>query len=104
MNNHSEKAIHQAHDRYFRGAMDDKEVAFSFIRAHLPTNLVEQIDPSSLQLIKESFIEHDLREFITDVTYSATFNKEPGYLYFIMSMGVRLIFFTKLSKTRFFIS
>ncbi len=76
--------IFKAHDRYFRGAMDDVDVAMSCIRAHLPVELVAQIDPESLQVMKGSFIEEDLREKITDVTYRATFRGERGYVYFLI--------------------
>ena len=79
-----DKTIHKAHDRYFRGVMDDKEVALSFISAHLPPEIVSQIDPNSLVLMKESFIGVNLSEFITDVVYSATINNEPGYVYTLM--------------------
>lgn len=82
--NNSKRSIRKAHDRYFRGAMDDQEVALSFVRAHLPKELVAQIDPHSLVLVKESFIEENLQEFITDVVYKARFHEHPGYLYFLM--------------------
>ncbi|MBX9577546.1 MAG: Rpn family recombination-promoting nuclease/putative transposase [Chthoniobacterales bacterium] len=85
MNKQSEdQKLFKAHDRYFRGAMDDPDVAMSCIRAHLPPEIVAQIDINSLQLMKGSFIEGNLREKITDVLYKATIDGEAGYIYFLI--------------------
>ena len=85
MNKQSEdQKLFKAHDRYFRGAMDDPDVAMSCIRAHLPPEIVAQIDINSLQLMKGSFIEGNLREKITDVLYKAIIGGEKGYIYFLI--------------------
>ena len=85
MNKQSEdQKLFKAHDRYFRGAMDDPDVAMSCIRAHFQPEIVAQIDSNSLQLMKGSFIEANLREKITDVLYKATIDGEEGYIYFLI--------------------
>lgn len=62
-NNSSQKKIKNPHDRFFRGAMSDPEVALAFIRRYLP-HLVEEMDPDSLHLMQASFIDEELREHI----------------------------------------
>ena len=85
MNKQSEdQKLFKAHDHYFRSAMDDPDVAMSCIRAHLPAEIVVQIDVNSLQLMKGNFIEGNLREKITEVLYKATIDGEKGYIYFLI--------------------
>jgi len=73
-----ENSIHKAHDRTFKAAMSDLRVARDFLTYHLPITVKEKIDLNTLQLCKESFIDPELRELITDMLYSADFKGQNG--------------------------
>lgn len=77
--NQSQKIINP-HDRFFRGAMSDPEVALDFLKRYLPKKIFKQIDLGSLQLMPQSFINETLREFITDVPFKVSFQGKPGYI------------------------
>ena len=70
--------IHKAHDRAFKASMSDLRVAKDFLSHHLPETVKEKIDLDTLQLHKESFVDPELRELITDMLYSADFKGEDG--------------------------
>jgi predicted transposase/invertase (TIGR01784 family) len=81
-----ESQIHKAHDRTFKAAMSDLRVARDFLTHHLPVTVKDKIDLNTLQLCKESFVDPELRELITDMLYSADFKTqqdttEKAFLY-----------------------
>ena len=78
--NHTKK-ITNPHDRFFRGAMSDPEVALAFIKRHLPSEIIGKMELSSLQLMPGSFIEEDFSESLTDVLYKVSVDGKPGYIY-----------------------
>lgn len=80
-NKNSDKKITNPHDRFFRGAMSDPEVALAFIKRHLPSETVKKMDLSSLQLMPGTFINEDFSESSTDVLYKVFVDGKPGYIY-----------------------
>jgi recombination-promoting nuclease RpnB len=73
-----ENSVHKAHDRAFKAAMRDLRVARDFLIHYLPLVIKDKIDLSTLQLCKESFVDPELRELITDMMYSADFKGQDG--------------------------
>ncbi len=71
------------HDKLFRKALENPIVAQEFFAAHLPSHIKSIIDPSSLRMEKESFVEQSLRGSISDVLFSVKFSNEQGYLYLL---------------------
>src|SRR3990167_10807176 len=72
------------HDNYFRAAMSNTKVAREFFEQHLPSNIKKALDFTTLQIKKESFIDDKLKLQITDLLFSAEFNRQPGYLYLLV--------------------
>jgi len=69
------------HDRTFRKAMRDMDVAQEFLAQHLPQDIQKAIDKGSLQIRdSSSFIDERLLEKLTDVLYEVRFDGEPGYV------------------------
>ncbi|MFI0347879.1 MAG: Rpn family recombination-promoting nuclease/putative transposase [Chthoniobacterales bacterium] len=80
----SEKKIHAVHDLFFRKTMSNPRVALEFFETHLPPEIFAMLDSDSLNITKESLIDHELREYITDVLYQASFQGKEGYLYLLV--------------------
>jgi predicted transposase/invertase (TIGR01784 family) len=81
----NKKSIHKAHERAFKSAMQDLRVAQDFFMHHLPVAVREKIDFSTLKLHRETFIDPELKELISDMLYSAEFKidhqKQRIFLY-----------------------
>ena len=94
--------INNVHDKYFKTAMSDLQVAKEFMRQHLPTEVLSATDLSTLTLQKESFIEQDLQQMLSDVLYQAKINGTDGYIYLLaehQSTSDRLMAFRLLRYT-----
>ena len=72
------------HDQLFRKSLENPIVAYELLQAHLPQEVLEIIDTSTLKLEKESFIEPDLSASIADVLFSVKFNDTDGYIYLLL--------------------
>lgn len=72
------------HDRFFKAMMSQPEVIQEFFHTHLPADLKQQLDFSSLHLQKESFLDDALRLSAVDLLYKATLKGEPGFFYILI--------------------
>ncbi len=75
------KVIHNPHDKFFRRALSDPRVAKEFFSFHLPPAIKNSVNLDSLQLRKDSYIDEHLKLSLTDMLFSVSFQKRPGYLY-----------------------
>ena len=71
------------HDGFFKGSMKKIEVAQAFFSHHLPTELLQQIELSTLQLCDGSYIDEELRASMSDILYSVAIGQEKGYLFLL---------------------
>ncbi|MFN3983631.1 MAG: Rpn family recombination-promoting nuclease/putative transposase, partial [Caldilinea sp.] len=55
------------HDKFFKEMLTQPEAARSFLRDFLPPSVVEQLDLSRLQVVKDSFIDETLQEHFSDL-------------------------------------
>ena len=76
--------IKTPHDLFIRAAMAHREVAREFFEQNLPANIRAVVDLETLQLKKESYVDEDLSEVISDLLFSVDFNKRKGYLYLLV--------------------
>ena len=72
------------HEQLFRKALENPMVANELIEAHLPKDVLDIMDMSSLKPEKESFVEADLTNSVSDVLFSAKFNGNNGYIYLLL--------------------
>lgn len=76
------------HDKLFRKALENPIVAYEFIEAHLPQEILSILDVKTLKLEKESFVKPDLTDSISDVLFSCKLdnagNSEDGYIYLLL--------------------
>ena len=76
------------HDKLFRKALENPIVAYEFIEAHLPQDILQILDTKTLKLEKESFVEPDLTGSISDVLFSCKMDSaqdcNDGYIYLLL--------------------
>jgi predicted transposase YdaD len=73
--------IHQPLDKFFKEAMSYPSIAEHFFKAHLPPELLNQVDFDTLQLCQNNFITKAYRAREADVVYSMSLAGQPAYFY-----------------------
>jgi len=72
------------HDKFFRETFSRQEVARDFVKYHLPPEVVILLDPDSLEISKDSFIDPALEEHFSDLLYQVKLNDgQPLYIYLL---------------------
>ncbi|NOT61340.1 MAG: Rpn family recombination-promoting nuclease/putative transposase [Acidobacteria bacterium] len=59
--------IPNPHDRFFKELFSQRETAADFVRHYLPEAFVAQLDLTRLTIVKESFIDEELRQYFSDL-------------------------------------
>lgn len=72
------------HDRFTRAMMTNKKVSREFFELHLPENIKQKVDFSTLELQKDSFIDDELRLNIADLLYQVKIEDQDGYFYILL--------------------
>jgi predicted transposase/invertase (TIGR01784 family) len=60
-------ALPNAHDRFFKELFSQLDTAVDFVRYYLPEHLIVAIDLTSLEIVKESFVDEELRQYFSDL-------------------------------------
>ena len=76
--------ISHPHDKMFQKAMHEPKAARSLIENHVPEEIKNLIDMSTLKVEKDSFIDDDFKKYACDVLFSAKFGNRDGYLFFLL--------------------
>lgn len=74
-------AVKNPHDRFFKKIMGEKEQAVSFIENYLPEAIVKEMKLDSLDLLKDTFVSEDLKEFYSDLIYKVELKGNDAYIY-----------------------
>ncbi len=69
------------HDALFKQFMTHPETAKDLLDIHLPAELRDICDLTTLKLESGSFIEESLRPYYSDVLYSLKTSQGEGYVY-----------------------
>lgn len=74
--------INNPHDRFFKEVFSRPDVAAGFLHQYLPEAVSAEIDVSTLQLRKDSFIDPDLQQQFADLLYSVRLSdNHPAWVY-----------------------
>lgn len=76
--------VHQPHDKFFRTMMANKQVARSFLEAHLPSDLLKRVDLNNIEVQPRSYINDVGKETAVDVLFKTTIDGKEAYIYFLM--------------------
>ncbi|UUM20751.1 Rpn family recombination-promoting nuclease/putative transposase [Mycoavidus sp. SF9855] len=72
--------ISHPHDKFFKGSLKEKQIALDFLKAHLPADIYQQLDLSTLRAIDKSYVSAELREVHSDMVYACQINGKAGYI------------------------
>ncbi|MFP3012223.1 MAG: Rpn family recombination-promoting nuclease/putative transposase [Rickettsia sp.] len=72
------------HDALIRKALENPIVAKEFFEMHLPRQIKAMFSSHTLKMEKESFVEADLKNSISDILFSAKFKDDIGYLWVLL--------------------
>lgn len=72
------------HDALIRKAFENPIVAKEFFEMHLPKEIQALFSSHTLKMEKESFVEPNLQNSISDILFSAKFNDNIGYLWILL--------------------
>jgi predicted transposase/invertase (TIGR01784 family) len=71
------------HDKLFREIWSDKAVAADYLQNNLPDAVLKLIDLNTIEIAKDSFIEKELKDYLSDLLYKVDLAGNPGYVYFL---------------------
>ncbi|MEZ4526955.1 MAG: Rpn family recombination-promoting nuclease/putative transposase [Desulfobacterales bacterium] len=71
------------HDRFFRETFSRREIASGFLETYLPEEIRSQLRLDTLEIVKDSFVDKELREHYSDITYTVRFRDMRLYLYLL---------------------
>ena len=72
------------HDKFFKAMFSRIDVARDFLLRYLPPEITNLLEPDSIALTKDSYIDHALREQFSDLLYTAKCKTNDDlYLYLL---------------------
>ena len=75
--------IKNPHDTLFKRTLGDKEVAKDFLENYLPDNILKEVDLTTINIAKDSFVDKELEESFSDILYNVNINERDGYIYLL---------------------
>lgn len=75
--------ISNPHDHLFKETFSDLEVVEQFAKHYFPEQLLRIIDISTLEPLKDSFVQESLSSAYSDLLFSAEIGERKGYVYFL---------------------
>ena len=71
------------HDKFFKELLSHKDGARDFFIHYLPREILKLLDLKGIEIVKESFIEKELKEYFSDLLYKVSLSESPAYLYML---------------------
>ena len=75
--------IQNPHDAFVKEVFSHKEQAEDFLRNYLPQDICRLINFDSLTLVKNSFVDEDLKKYFSDLLYEVQLSSRPGFIYLL---------------------
>jgi predicted transposase/invertase (TIGR01784 family) len=82
--------IYFSHNNFFDTFFDEKEVAESFLKEYLPVEITRDLDFTTLQIDKQSFVDKKLLKHLSDTLYHIRYQKNPAFVYFLFEHKSRV--------------
>jgi predicted transposase/invertase (TIGR01784 family) len=76
--------IHTPHDKLFKRSMCIPEVAKDFLNMHLPDNLKNEIDYTTIEILPETFIDESLSHHQVDALFKVRCNGSDLLIYVLV--------------------
>lgn len=75
--------VNNPHDKFFKQVLGDRKTAKDFLTNYLPQDLLSTIELDSLEIQKDTYIDEELREQLSDILYTVKIKGKKGYIYFL---------------------
>jgi predicted transposase YdaD len=76
--------IQNIHDAFFKQALSDPEMAGTFLREHLPTELSELLSPEPPEPVPGSFVDEELRRHHSDLLFRVRLKSGAGAFAYVL--------------------
>ncbi|GAB6163570.1 Rpn family recombination-promoting nuclease/putative transposase [Desulfothermus naphthae] len=97
------KYIQNPHDAFVKEVFSHKEQAEDFLKNYLPQDICRLIDFDSLSLVKDSFVDEELKEHFSDLLYEVQLSSRPGFIYLLFEHKSTPERFTGLQLLRYMV-
>ncbi len=97
------KYIQNPHDAFVKEILSHKEQAEDFLKNYLPQDICRLIDFDSLNIVKDSFVDEDLKEHFSDLLYEVQLSSRPGLIYLLFEHKSTPERFTGLQLLRYMV-
>lgn len=78
------------HDRFYKELFSQPDTVADFVRHYLPEHLVAAIDLASLEIVKESFVDEELRQYFSDVLFGVKLKRGgEAFIYILLESLLR---------------
>ena len=67
---------HQPHDEFVKNSLKDKTIAQDLMRHTLPANLLKNLDLTTLELDKNTYITPELKQYFSDLVWQCQYKEE----------------------------
>ncbi len=75
--------ITNVHDKFFNETFTREEIAKSFLDEYLPDEIREKVNLDTLSIVKDSFIDKELREHFSDILYTVKYRDTSLFIYLL---------------------
>ncbi len=83
INDAKDLIIAHPHDGFFKYSLQDLALAKEFINNYLPDKVVKLLDLSSMEPVRDSFVDEELKQYFTDMLFKINLNGRTAYSYFL---------------------
>jgi predicted transposase/invertase (TIGR01784 family) len=77
------KTLFNPHDKFFKESFSRKDIAQSFLQEYLPSDLCNQFNFKSLEIIKDTYIDKELTEHFSDIVYRIKILGKSTFIYLL---------------------
>lgn len=96
------KAINKPHDKFFKQSLSDITIARDFLETHIPAKILSKFNLNEIELCKESYVDEELKEQLTDIVYRASINSGgKGYIYTLLEHQSKAIIMMPLRVVKY---
>ncbi|QTA81616.1 Putative transposase, RpnA/YhgA-like [Desulfonema limicola] len=71
------------HDKFIRETFSRKDVAAGFLDGNLPEEIRKNVNLATLSIVKDSFIDKELKEHFSDILYTVKYRKTDMFIYLL---------------------
>ena len=89
------------HDKFFKELSSHKDKVRDFFVYYLPEGILELMNLNEIEILRESFIEEELKEHFFDILYKVSLSDTPAYLYMLFEHKIYPDCLTELQLVKY---